>query len=98
LGLSAKSIGHCINVRALIAVRERPAILLPKMSGSRGAAFWAMQINTPTISSRQFITSLLRYATVRCITGGRMLSGKQNEKSTSIRMRECHRMRDEGRA
>jgi hypothetical protein len=26
------------------------------------------------------------------------LSGKQDEKSTSIRMRECRRMRDEGRA
>jgi hypothetical protein len=27
-----------------------------------------------------------------------LLSGKQDEKSTSIRMRECRRMRDEGRA
>jgi len=27
-----------------------------------------------------------------------VLSGKQDEKSTSIRMRECRRMRDEGRA
>jgi hypothetical protein len=27
-----------------------------------------------------------------------MLSGKQDEKSTSIRMRECRRMHDEGRA
>jgi len=27
-----------------------------------------------------------------------LLSGKQDEKSASIRMRECHRMRDEGRA
>jgi hypothetical protein len=27
-----------------------------------------------------------------------MLSGKQDEKSTSIRMRECRRMRDERRA
>jgi len=26
-----------------------------------------------------------------------LLSGKQDEKSTSIRMRECRRMRDEGR-
>jgi uncharacterized protein YcgI (DUF1989 family) len=28
----------------------------------------------------------------------RLLSGKQDEKSTSIRMRECRRMRDKGRA
>jgi hypothetical protein len=28
----------------------------------------------------------------------RLLSGKQDEKSTSIRMRECRRMGDEGRA
>jgi len=27
-----------------------------------------------------------------------VLSGKQDEKSTSIRMRECRRMRDERRA
>ena len=27
-----------------------------------------------------------------------LLSGKQGEKSPSIRMRECRRMRDEGRA
>jgi hypothetical protein len=27
-----------------------------------------------------------------------MLRGKQDEKSTSIRMRKCRRMRDEGRA
>jgi hypothetical protein len=27
-----------------------------------------------------------------------VLSGKQDEKSTSIGMRECRRMRDEGRA
>jgi hypothetical protein len=27
-----------------------------------------------------------------------VLSGKQDEKITSIRMRECRRMRDEGRA
>jgi hypothetical protein len=30
--------------------------------------------------------------------GDRVLSGEQDEKSTSIRMRECRRMRDEGRA
>jgi IS5 family transposase len=29
---------------------------------------------------------------------GRMLRGEQDEKRTSIRMRECSRMRDEGRA
>jgi hypothetical protein len=28
----------------------------------------------------------------------RLLRGKQDEKSTSIRMRKCRRMRDEGRA
>jgi len=28
----------------------------------------------------------------------RLLSGKQDEKSTSIKMRECRRMRDKGRA
>ena len=27
-----------------------------------------------------------------------VLSGKQDEKSTSIRMRKCRRIRDEGRA
>jgi hypothetical protein len=30
--------------------------------------------------------------------GDRLLRGEQDEKRTSIRMRECSRMRDEGRA
>jgi len=48
-----------------------------------------MSIPIPFPSSRDASTSMRPEA---------VLSGKWDEKSTSIRMRECRRMRDEGRA
>ena len=54
------------------------------------------------ISRRTAAIEVRTYRVGRCIrrrfAGIRVLSGKQDEKSTSIRMRECRRMRDEGRA
>ena len=56
-----------------------------------------MRIRTSYAVSLQTLVGI-HFALPDGKSGFIVLSGKQDEKSTSIRMRECRRMRDEGRA
>jgi hypothetical protein len=50
--LRSKAVRHRIDLCALVAVREGPAIFLRKMGRPRIAALGAAQISCPAISSR----------------------------------------------